>query len=127
MRRTGDELAAGYDLLLTSLNLCRDPAALYGRAPDDVRRTINETFAKRFFIDEHEEVAASMRKPTFHELPDAAQAYSARQLAKTRGAPENEKTPGIAGGPDPQTEEHLPLGLPRVFWPVVRIRPNWSG
>ncbi len=121
LKRTGDELEAGADLLATSLDLCRDPAALYRRAPDEVRRSINETFSECFFIDERGEVAHATRRLPLDGFPDALHAYN-QQLVQVQAdtteragenAHRNQKTPGIGGLDDPKGS--LPIGLAEVF------------
>jgi hypothetical protein len=49
--------------------------ALYRRGPEEVRRSINETFTERFFIDVHADVTQAIRRPPFHELPAVARAF----------------------------------------------------
>jgi len=124
LARTGDELKAGADLLLTSLDLCRDPAALYRRAPDEVRRSINETFTEHFFIDDHGEVAQSVRRPPFDDFPRAVHAYYRRpwpsgdEAGRSRHRPpvqRKQRAPGCARGPGDPQEGSLPLGLAEIF------------
>jgi site-specific DNA recombinase len=124
LARTGDELKAGSDLLMTSLDLCRDPAALYRRAPDEVRRSINETFTEHYFIDDHGHVTESVRRPPFDDFPRAADAYYRRsgtgggEAGSPRHQPPaqgKQKAPGCARGPGDPPGGSLPLGLAEIF------------
>ena len=83
LRQTGAELEAGAKLLRSSLELVREPATLYRRAPDDVRRSMNETFFEHFFVDERGSVTAATMQPPFKEFGPALRAYHER---KARGA-----------------------------------------
>jgi hypothetical protein len=68
MSRTDEELAAGAGLLLTSLEISRDPGGLYRRAPDKVRRQLNDTYFERFYIDEHGDVSDTQARTPFNEF-----------------------------------------------------------
>lgn len=114
LRRTGDELKAGYDLLLTSLELSRDPVALYRRVPDEIRRLVNETFNERYYIDDHGEVAQALRKPPFDVFPEVVNTWRASQ--ETKAGAEKQRAPGIAEGSERQLPEGLPLGLDQNFF-----------
>jgi site-specific DNA recombinase len=93
LARASDELATGASLLHSSLELCRDSQALYLRAPDDVRRLVNETYFEHFFIDDHGMIVEAVLRPPFDEFGPAVDAYRRQDRSKT-----NENAPSDAEG-----------------------------
>jgi len=125
LRRTGDELKAGYDLLLTSLELSRDPVALYRRVPDEIHRLVNETFNERYFIDEHGEVAQALRKPPFDIFPEVVNAWRTSQGTEARA--EVNEPPASPRAQNVNCQKAYLSALIKFFWSMFRVRPNWSG
>ena len=118
--RTGDELAAGAELLRTSLELSRDPAGLYRRAPDRVRRFLNETFFERFYVNEHGLVAEAELRPPFDEFGGAVATYYRRrqpggQVVVPGADDGTNEAPGAAGGFMEPGREVVSWNLAEVF------------
>jgi site-specific DNA recombinase len=119
--QTGEELAAGAELLQTSLELSREPAALYRRAPDQARRLLNDTYYERFYIDEDGAVAdAELRSPFDEFRPAVAAYYRSRSDNHTEGmgsggeTPRTDEAPSGAGGLVP-TSRTVSLDLAEVL------------
>ncbi len=123
LQRTGEELKAGYDLLLTSLDLNREPAALYRRVPDEIRRLVNETLNERFYVDERGEVAQALRKPPFDISQKLSTLGGASQ--ETKAGAEKQRTPASPKAQNVNYGRDLPLSVDH-FWSMFQVRPNWS-
>ncbi len=101
---TTEQLEVGAAVLHDALELLRDPADAYANAPDSVRRTLNQAFYERFYLD-HLEVVDDQKKPLFAELHAAKQAHqqhaptlSGIMLATGRA---EHASRGATGGPKP--------------------------
>jgi site-specific DNA recombinase len=102
LTQTDRKLAAGAELLSASLQLLHNIDVLYCGAPDTVRRSLNETFFQRFFIDEHGLVAQSVYQVPFDDIVSAAAAYRRRseRLQRSRQGCVNKKPARNVGGLD---------------------------
>jgi site-specific DNA recombinase len=75
---TGAELAVGVEVFLSALDLVADPVKFYGEGNDNIRRTLNQTFFNRFYLDD-EGVRGDSLKPPFVEFRRAAELRSAKR------------------------------------------------
>ena len=120
---TSEQLALGAQRLREALDLVADPARLYRRALDDTRRQLNQTFYRRFYLDDDTRVTVTsdVLNPPFDEIQDASWVYrrqkdlalrhrtSADQLP-TKST--NENRPGHKTGP---VQDHQTPVLADIF------------
>ncbi len=97
LAHTTAQLAVGAHALGRALDLAAQPQDLYRRAPDDVRRQMNQTFYERFYIDGPGVVIDVVLNPPFNDLHAAARA-SVQMKARARPTtdPAVEATPSRA-------------------------------
>jgi site-specific DNA recombinase len=86
LANTGAELAIGAGVLLDALDLMSDPEASYIDESDAIRRTINETFYQRFYLDEQGVQASELNPPfeDFHEALTLTKKTPAASVATSR-------------------------------------------
>ncbi len=87
---TSAELAVGAQRLRDCLDLVADPIRLYEHSPDQTRRQLNQTFYKRFYLDDEDTISVPsyVLNPPFDEIQEASWVYQ-RQKALALGS----KTP----------------------------------
>jgi site-specific DNA recombinase len=104
LNNTSQELAIGAEHLRTCLDLARNPAALYRKAPAITRQHLNSTFYERFFLnDEPTRVTNEKRRPPFDEFPEAVSAY---EKYKALVAMPTTKSKAPSGAAEPGTNEN---------------------
>lgn len=82
---TSAELAAGADVLRSSLHLLTDPYRMYADGADTVRRLLNQTFYERLYVDEGigTIVSEDEKTPLFEELHQASRTLQRRTATGT--------------------------------------------
>ena len=88
--KSGEHLQQGADLLEAYVELLEDPARLYQRSPEDVRRLLNQTHFQAIYVDD-QGVQDDLKTEISMEIAEAANAFE-----RTSG---NAKRPGIPAGP----------------------------
>jgi DNA invertase Pin-like site-specific DNA recombinase len=124
---TSEQLALGAQRLREALGLVADPTRLYRRAPDDTRRQLNQTFYRRFYLDDDNQVTVTsdVLNPPFDEIQEASWVYqrqkkdlalghrtSADQLPTMTTKLTNENRPGHKTGP---VQDHQTPVLADIF------------
>lgn len=98
LAHTSEELSVGTSVLRHALDLIADPYALYRDAGSVARRRLNETFYRRFYIEDLQgpgvPEAVGEMKPIFGDLHKAARTChgTANYRGKRARAPRNEPT-----------------------------------
>ncbi|CAH0284172.1 hypothetical protein [Rhodococcoides fascians] len=85
---TGAELAVGANLLTDSIRLVAEPRRLYERVDNSVRRILNDTFYRRFYLDE-KGVKRDLLNQPFDDFHVAEQRFFANR-AEMKTSPEKE-------------------------------------
>ncbi|MEV6558326.1 recombinase family protein [Nocardia sp. NPDC051756] len=98
---TSEELSIGTGVLRHALDLIADPYALYRDAGPEVRRRLNETFYRRFYIDD---LAGSVvprvtddMNPVFADLHKTAHACRSAQSPRSKRARADRNAPKACG------------------------------
>ena len=124
LSRTTQDLAAGANLLqLGTQPLARSMPVLYLRAPDEIRRTINDAFFERFYVDSDGTVAGSDLRRPFDDLRRLASAHDPQSVAC---APSAGQAPRRTRSNAALRSRNRPgqirrSGLANVFWLVFRV------
>jgi site-specific DNA recombinase len=124
LSETTEQLALGAQILASYLDLLADPQALYTRAPDESRRTLNQAFYERLFLDDHG-VQFDVKTAPVAEFHEAVPSFRVTQPASpvrylrtstpateparaaAGGAESTKRGPSIAAGASFATERYL--------------------
>ncbi|MCW2496097.1 MAG: prophage integrase, partial [Jatrophihabitans sp.] len=79
LARTNDQLAIGAQRLIDCIRLIADPATLYVEGSDELRRNLNLTFFRHFYVDDDEtvRVSESVFQEPYGELNAAGELFRA--------------------------------------------------
>ncbi len=87
LANTSEQLSVGAAVLRDALHLVENPQRLYANTDNKVRRSLNQTFYQRFYVDDLE-VTGDDKTPLFGEIHEARMNY-----ARYESAPEMQESP----------------------------------
>ena len=93
---TTAQLKVGADVLLKALELVKDPAALYERVHNPVRRLMTQSFFEQIYVDDRGGVSTDLAPP-FTDLAAAKVSWGVQD--RSDGVRTNERRPRDAGTP----------------------------
>lgn len=120
LNATGAELTVGVEVLMTSLDLLRDPRQLYEDGSDAVRRHLNQTFYECFYLDIDGVKADQLNRPfaDLLELEGTSRTFhraAERPNHRGRRARNGESGPTLSGAPkDPGSSRTTLVELPGI-------------
>lgn|GEM_PF-2584264 len=130
-RDTDQQLAIGAEALKAALAMLLAPHQTYLESSDKVRRTFNEAFFEKLYLNEHGFVTDTKLQKPFQQIVDAYPAYrEAAAAPQAHRSVSNKKNPdqtveALAAAPAGSEEDEPSFSLQSLFRVRVRIRTLW--